>query len=261
MKKVMGIAVVFAGFLAISAQAAETAYTWKAKALDKQLGTPIEGVKFSWKFNDKISGKSSEDECTTNSEGICEVKVMGEKSFFSGSHVRGEATFTKEGFEKIGDIQWMGNEDVNKFVVVKLTNIALVQAEIDEKAKRLAREKAERQELLSQLEEAEKAASAECATKVLCDKLFALTEIYVAKSSDMKIQMVTATTIETHNPIEQYKLGMSAYRLPGEGNASIVKIETRCKDDGILQGNTLCLTKQLGVAKGFKPFVAALLKK
>lgn len=267
MKKILCVALILAGMSAISAHAGETVYTWRAKALDKQLGTPLEGVKFAWKFNDKVSGKSSTDECMSNSEGMCEVKVVAESGFFAGSNVRGEATFTKEGFDKIGDIEWIRGEDTVKFVVVKMTNLAAVEAAAAEKAKvaearreAAAAEQAAVKEMRAELVDLERKSVVVCGTKVQCDKLFALTEIFVSKSSDMKIQLVTATTIETHNPTDVFKVAMAAYRVPGEGNSSMVSIKTVCKDDE--NGpHKLCLTKQLEITKGFKPFVAALLKK
>lgn len=267
MRKIICAALVIATMSAFSAQAAETVFTWKAKAIDKKLGTPIEGVKFSWKFTDTIAGKISNDTCLTNAEGICEVKVTGDKSFFSGSNVQGEASFDKEGYEKIADTQWAPDDGVNKFVTIKMTNIALVKADAEEKEKKLAlqreadaAEKADIHALRVLLLDTELKSGVTCATKAACDKLFALTEIYVSKSASMKIQMVTATTIETHNPIDRFDLGMSAYRMPGEGNSSMVTIKTICKDDSS-GPSKLCLNRQLDVMKGYKPFVAALLKK
>jgi hypothetical protein len=260
MKKAIFAALILAGMSAISAHAGETVYTWKGQALDKQLGTPIEGVKFAWTFKDKISGKASNDECMTNSEGLCEVKVTAESGFFSGSNVRGEATFTKEGFDKIGDIEWIKGEDTVKFVVVKMTNLAEVEKRAAVVRDAAAAEQAELKELRMQLIEAELKSNVICGSKAQCDKLFALTEIYISKSASMKIQLVTATTIETHNPTDIFKVGMAAYRVPGEGDSSMVSIKAICKDDE--KGpHKLCLTKQVEIMKGYKPFVAALLKK
>jgi hypothetical protein len=181
--------------------------------------------------------------------------------------VRGVATFTKEGFDKIGDIEWIRGEDTAKFVVVKMTNLAAIEAAAAEKAKRdetlreaAVAEQAEVKQMQAELLDAERKSVVVCGTKVQCDKLFALTEIYVSKSSSMKIQLVTATTIETHNPTDVFKVAMAAYRVPGEGNSSMVSIKTICKDDE--KGpHKLCLTKQVEIMKGYKPFVAALLKK
>jgi hypothetical protein len=268
MKKVIRAALLLSTLTAMSAQAGEAIYTWRSKALDKQLGTPIEGVKFSWTFTDKSSGKITNDECLTNSEGMCEVKAVAESGFFSGSRLAGNTVFAKEGYEKLAEIEWLKQDDeLVKFLVVKMTNSAVVEAAAAEKEKRAeslreaaAVEQAEIKDLRVQLLDAELKSVVICGTKMQCDKLFALTEIYISKSADMKIQLVTATTIETHNPTDTYKVAMSAYRVPSEGNSSMVSIKTVCKD-GDKGPSKLCLTKQLEVMKGYKPFVAALLKK
>lgn len=81
MNKLMSLVLLAAAMGTGGAHAAESVFTWKSQALDKQLGTPVEGVKFSWTFTDQIGGKTSTASCLSNSEGVCEVKVTADKGF------------------------------------------------------------------------------------------------------------------------------------------------------------------------------------
>ncbi|SHG58181.1 hypothetical protein [Massilia sp. CF038] len=257
MNKLMSFVLLAAAMGTGGAHAAESVFTWKSQALDKQLGTPVEGVKFSWTFTDQIGGKTSTASCLSNSEGVCEVKVTADKGFFSGSKLIGVVTYTKEGFDPIGVSQWLPTSDpLNKSMLVKLTNLA----EVKRQEAVLAAGRAEVEDLRIQLAVAEDGSGVECANKAQCDKLFALTEIYINKASDMKIQTATATTIETFNPLQLYAIGMSAYRMPGKGDSSVVSVKTHCKEDGDLRSKA-CLERQVRIVNMFKPFIDSSLKK
>jgi len=99
-----------------------------------------------------------------------------------------------------------------------------------------------------------------CADKLMCGKVFALAQIYVAQNADQKIQVATDTIIETYNPTEPGKLGMSIVKAPGKGTQEVVEITATCKDEGRIYAS-LCRKKRTAVYAGFQPFINARFQK
>lgn len=77
----------------------------------------------------------------------------------------------------------------------------------------------------------------------------------------MKIQMVTNNIIQTYNPTEDYKIGITANKIPGNGYSSLIAIETVCKDTDPSPEDTLCLLKRLKATREFTSFITSMLKK
>ncbi|HEY0061382.1 MAG TPA: hypothetical protein VGC21_04635 [Telluria sp.] len=258
MHKFLLAALILTGLAAGPAQAAAT-YNWKAQALDEQLGTPIEGVKISWTLTDKVANKTVASECITDAHGMCEVQQLAERSVWSGASVYGQGTAAKEGYEKLAKYSWTEKDLYNKLLVVKLSNSADLARRNASAAAAVAAESAEVEDLRIQLALATERSGIECADKTQCDKLFALTEIYMTKAADMKIQTATATTIATFNPVQPGAIGMSAARMPGRGNTSVVSVSTSCREPGDTLSK-VCLGRQLRIVNMFKPFIDASLK-
>jgi len=63
-----------------------------------------------------------------------------------------------------------------------------------------------------------------CHGDVQCKKLFQLTQIFIIEHSTQKIQLVTDTVIETHNPSDYDDIGFRAIKMPLDGTKSRVSI-------------------------------------
>jgi len=105
----------------------------------------------------------------------------------------------------------------------------------------------------------ERSASISCPNKAACDKAFALTEIYFAKTADMKIQLATGTTIETHNPTEDGKIGLKAYKIPGKSASATISLTATCKATSYAY-EEICVLGKLAAYRGFRPFIERMLK-
>lgn len=129
-------------------------------------------------------------------------------------------------------------------------------------AKGLADRKAENEErakVLADIEEEKKAAVESvvtCADKTMCTKVFALAQIYTARNSDQKIQVATDTIIETYNPTENGKIGISIVKTPGRGTIETVTIVPTCKvSTSNKLSKDLCRSKRMLVYLGFRSFI------
>lgn len=135
------------------------------------------------------------------------------------------------------------------------------QAEENEAA---AKKKAEEDAVVAREWAAEKAAAATafyvCTDKLMCSKVFALAQIYVARNADQKIQVATDTIIETYNPTEDGKIGMSVTKTPRHGSTEIVSIAPSCKDSDRHYAS-ICRRKRTQIYSGFQPFVDSQLSK
>jgi len=83
--------------------------------------------------------------------------------------------------------------------------------------------------------------------------VFALAQIYVRDNADQKIQVATDTIIETYNPTEDGKLGITVIKMPRAGTVEIVKITPSCKESSASE--RYCRLKRTAIYRGFKPFV------
>jgi hypothetical protein len=136
-------------------------------------------------------------------------------------------------------------------------------AEDAERARRQAAEveRAKAREEIAKEAAAERTAWVQCADKVMCSKVFALAQIYVTKHSDQKIQVATDTIIETYNPTDPGKIGVSIVKTPRQGSTEVVTLSASCKDSEYGNFASLCRQKRTNVYAGFKPFVESLLLK
>jgi hypothetical protein len=151
---------------------------------------------------------------------------------------------------------------------------ATPSAPVDQEAERAKRKAAEDEIAQKRLEEeaiiikemareaaAANAAAIQCADKLMCSKVFALSQIYVTKHSDQKIQIATDTIIETYNPTDPGKIGISVIKTPRQGTAEVVALSVSCKDSEYGNLASFCRRKRTDVYAGFKPFVESLLMK
>lgn len=111
---------------------------------------------------------------------------------------------------------------------------------------------------------AEEAAAAEnssftCNDKITCSKAFALAQIYVQQNSDQKIQVATDTIIETYNPTDGGKVGMTVMKIPRAGSLEVVKVTVSCNGQG--HYDELCRLRRLEIHSDFKPFIERSLAK
>ena len=121
------------------------------------------------------------------------------------------------------------------------------------------RKEEERKVRIVELLKAEDAAAVFCVDKVVCDKVFSLTQIYLNQNADMKIQVATDTIVETYNPAEDGKLGLKAIRIPGSGTSASIRLTATCKDEKGYYVE-VCRLAKVQVYTGFRPFVERMLK-
>ena len=95
----------------------------------------------------------------------------------------------------------------------------------------------------------------------MCGKAFALAQIYVAQNADQKIQVVTDTIIQTYNPTEPGKVGMSIVKTPGKGAQEVVEITATCESGEYNGFASLCRQKRTRIYGGFHRFIEARLKR
>jgi hypothetical protein len=91
--------------------------------------------------------------------------------------------------------------------------------------------------------------------------VFALAQIYLAQNSDQKIQVVTDTIVQTYNPTDNGKVGMSIVKMPGKGTKEIVEITASCKDSEFHSFASICRQTRTRIYCGFRPFIEAHLQK
>jgi hypothetical protein len=99
-----------------------------------------------------------------------------------------------------------------------------------------------------------------CSDRLTCGKVFALAQIYVREHSDMKIQVATDTIVETFNPTDDGKIGITIIKTPRSGSTEVVSITPNCKDKtGSFE--EFCRSKRTTIYKGFRPFIESNLAK
>jgi len=84
------------------------------------------------------------------------------------------------------------------------------------------------EELLKQEKDAEQNARVICKSKARCDRLFSLTQTFIASEANAKIKVATDTIIETHDPVSVGDIGMSAIKIPGKNNSAEVRLTASC---------------------------------
>jgi hypothetical protein len=98
----------------------------------------------------------------------------------------------------------------------------------------------------------------DCRTTKQCDKAFALTEVYINKNSDMKIQLATRTTIETYSPNKDGMVGIKSVKTPRKGDSSRISLAVECLSGSNLGGT--CVMKLTKIYSEFKTFIEQNLK-
>ena len=110
--------------------------------------------------------------------------------------------------------------------------------------------------LLAKVVAAEENARYGCDTMARCDKAFALTQIFISKQSDMKLQVATNAVIETYNPTDAGKVGMKAIRLPQRGDSAMIILTVVCK--AAIANDFSCANRKLAIYERFVPFVSSM---
>jgi hypothetical protein len=99
-----------------------------------------------------------------------------------------------------------------------------------------------------------------CKDKITCGKVFALAQIYAREHSDMKIQVATDTIVDTYNPTEDGKIGISIVKAPRSGTSELILITPTCKgENGSYE--TICRSKRTRIYAGFRSFIESNLAK
>lgn len=98
----------------------------------------------------------------------------------------------------------------------------------------------------------------DCRTTKQCDKAFALTEVYINKNSDMKIQLATRTTIETYSPTKDGMVGIKSVKIPRKGDSSRISISVECQEGTFFRGT--CVSKLTKIYSEFRAFIEQNLK-
>jgi len=119
---------------------------------------------------------------------------------------------------------------------------AKINAELREAERKVEVEQLKRE--IDALIYAETNSSVKCKDKPTCSKIFALSQIYVNKNADQKIQIATDTIIETYNPTEPLKIGMKVIKIPKRGTSEEIVISVSCNAGDIPQGGSYCRKKQ-----------------
>lgn len=116
-----------------------------------------------------------------------------------------------------------------------------------------AKDEAQRvKEMAAELDAAEKSIIV-CKDKTTCSKIFSLAQIYVQQNADQKIQVATDTIIETYNPTEGGKVGITVIKMPRAGTVEVVRITPTCKEEKYFERS--CRLKRTAIYLGFKPFI------
>lgn len=143
----------------------------------------------------------------------------------------------------------------------KTRKLAADAKALEQDAETRRRQAAEAQREMAAETLAQASAHYMCTDKLMCGKVFSLAQIYLAENSDQKIQVVTDTIVQTYNPTEPGKIGMSIIKTPGKGTKEIVEITASCKDSEFGSFASTCRKKKTSIYRGFRTFVEARLQK
>jgi hypothetical protein len=247
--------------------AAATTFQWAAMALSVKDNKPIEGVEFYFAFTDTRNGRRTEKTCTTPADGICTLQqdASGGGFFGRASNMNAEVRYKKDGFLEMANIVWKDTSS-GKTAFFLLTPVgypeeqaALARARDEEKRRAEVTAARKRYDLIANLADAHAGASLPCLTKSHCEKMFALTELYITEYSGTKIQTATPTTITTYNPIEPNEVSLNGRRLPGKADGSTISIKAVCKDV-LLNPSDRCLESAVIALNGFAPYMKKFLR-
>jgi len=100
---------------------AEAIYHWKLKSIDKTTSAPISGVLFDFVFFDKKeNNKQTKDQCSTDLNGICDVKTAVSSSIFTGSSVEADFSIKKDGYSTTYTFETEKIDTYHRILTVKL---------------------------------------------------------------------------------------------------------------------------------------------
>lgn len=121
-------------------------------------------------------------------------------------------------------------------------------AKRDVALKKAVRQKAQ----LKAYKSATKNAEIYCPTEALCNKVFALSQIYVHENSRLKIQTSTSNIIETYPPHTPSDIALSIYRTPID-NGENISLKAYCQEANA--ESDYCFSKRIKILNGFRAFL------
>lgn len=100
-----------------------------------------------------------------------------------------------------------------------------------------------------------------CDDKQHCEKAFALTQIYINQTSDMKLQVTTDSIIETFNPTKDGNIGLKAIKTPGSGSTATIRLSALCRADDSEAFRRLCAQRKLNAYLGYQAYMQGALQR
>ncbi len=161
-----------------------------------------------------------------------------------------EQEFEKKQLARLLEEQRKKTADENDEKNLIIANEKRRAAEIDNARRMESRLRIERS-----LEAAIEKSRVVCKDKLECDKVFSLTQIFIANNSDMKIQVANETIIDTYNATEGMKTSLKAIKMPRSGSAAEILISVNCRDEGRESFKDFCDSKSLRIYSEFPKFV------
>lgn len=144
----------------------------------------------------------------------------------------------------------------------KIVEAKRIADEREAAVKKIRENEAKRQAELERsmkLIEAQRKAVISCNGKTVCDKAFALTQIFISEYADMRIQMANETIIETFGSSPGFKLSAKATKVPQAGSTSLIRLSLNCNPDSAIAIG-MCDAKLHHVYSEFPKYVKNRLK-
>jgi hypothetical protein len=151
------------------------------------------------------------------------------------------------------------DEAIKAISNAEAARISNEKAAIDRKAAQLKKEQNDLLEIQAEIT-AIAGSTLKCHDKSMCTKMFSLAQIYISKHADQKIQVATDTIIETYNPTDAFKIGMTIIKTPKQGSNEEVALTVNCKDPSA-ESTSYCRLKRIQIYAGFRPFMESNLAK
>lgn len=124
-----------------------------------------------------------------------------------------------------------------------------------EAAAKKAKDEAEAAALHAEFERAVANATYRCKDRLECEKAFSLTQVFIATSTDMKIQMANDTIIETYNPNKLASMGATAFKIPKEGTSAEIRLVASCRAEESKLAERACKRKSIVLSSDFPRFL------
>lgn len=185
---------------------------------------------------------------------LCQTKEWMQKLFHTIVFIAllaGCATSTLDAERMAAERQYWAEKDVKYAAELEIS---------DRKRKQRQLEAVERVKAEVEMERlAAAGSSVTCNDKATCLKVFALAQIYTNLNSDQKIQVATDTIIETYNPTDIGKVGITIIKTPQHGSTEVVSITPSCKEDDL--SGSACRLRRTKIYTGFRSFIDEKLSK